>query len=293
VTAHPTPRAAARRPGTLPLAAVVCAATALAVAPSPVLLRSFVAVPVLVLVAGHHGATLVLGHPPRCKASADGDTDLDGLLRTVLPVLLGMLSLMTVVLLLGVSGIPIATTSVAVGTGSVALVLLLIARWRVPRSARMASGSLGRSVRGAARRAVRPAVAVLVLSAAVAGAVALRPVPVERYTQLALDEPDAVAGRQLSALIGTPVTLRWTLRGYGSSLPDTGPAVDVTVGQVPALGLRTDVGRVEPGTAPGVVAERRGTVTFTAPATAGLYDVRVTIRSDTPLLLVVGLKVTT
>lgn len=287
MTEHREPSTAPRLTGTLVLAAAVCAATALAVLPSPVLLRSFVAFPVLVIVAGHHGARLVLGHPARDKEGVDG------LLRTVLPVLLGTLGLMAVVLLLGVSGIPITTTGVAVGTGSVALVLLLAARWRVPRPAGTTSGSLARSVRVAARRAVPTAAAVLVLSAAVAGAVALRPVPVERYTQLALDEPDVVAGRQLSAGTGTPVTLRWTLRGYGSSLSDAGPAVDVTVGQVPAVGVRAEVGRVEPGTAPGVVAERRGTVTFTAPATPGRYDVRVTVDTDTSLLLVVGLKVTT
>lgn len=286
MTGQREPSTAARPAGTLVPAVAVCAATALAVLPSPVLLRSFVVFPVLVLVAGHHAARLVLGHPAR------DEEGVDGLLRTVLPVLLGTLALLAVVLLLGVSGIPIATTAVAVGTGSVALVLLLAARWRAPRSAGTTSGPPGRSVRGAARRAVRTAVAVLVLSAAVAGAVALRPVPVERYTQLALAEPDAVAGRQLSAVTRTPVTLRWTLRGYGSSLSDAGPAVDVTVGQVPALGVRAEVGRVEPGTAPGVVAERRGTVTFTAPAAPGRYDVRVTVHTDSPLLLVVGLKVT-
>jgi len=292
MTKHRLPRPAGRPCATLALAAAVCAATASAVVPSPVLLRSLVAFPVLVLVAGYQGTTLVLGHPGRGTARAAGDTGVDGLLRTVLPVLLGLLSLMAVVLVLGASGIPIATTSVAVGTGSAALILLLSSRWAAPRSAWRATGSVARSVRGAARRAVRPVVAVLVVVAAVAAAVALRPEPVERYTQLALDEPDAVAGRPLSAVKGSPVTLRWTLRGYGSSLPATGPAVRVMVGQVPASRVRADVGPVELGAAPGVVAERRGTVTFAAPAGVGCYDVRITVGSDTSLLITVGLKVT-
>jgi hypothetical protein len=292
MTEQRTTRAVARLAGTLALAAAVCAATALVVVPYPAPLQTVVAFPVLVLVAGHHGARLVLGHPQPTEVHADDDTGVDGLLRTVLPVLLGMLSLMAVVLLLDVSGIPITTRNVAMGTGLVALVLLVIARWTAPWSAKPTTRSPARPVRGAARRAVGPVVAVLVLSAAVAGAVALRRVPVERYAQLALDEPDVVAGRQVSAPIGAPVTLRWTLRGYGSPLPDTAPAVDVTVGEGPAMGVRADIGQAEPGTAPGVTTERRAAVTFTAPAATGLYDVRITVDSNPSLLLVVGLKVT-
>jgi hypothetical protein len=131
-----------------------------------------------------------------------------------------------------------------------------------------------------------------VLAAAVAGAVALRPVPSARYTQLALAEPDVVAGRALSARVGMPVRLRWTLRGYGSALPEAEPAVDVMVGHTPAAAVSADLGRVGPGAAPGVVAERHGTVTFDAPAAAGRYDVRVTVGPDASSLLVVGLEVT-
>lgn len=287
MNARRTSGTAAHRAATLALVVAVCAATALAAVPSPIALRSFVAFSLLVLVAGYHGTTLVLGHPARAEVGADGDTGVGGLLRVVLPVLLGMLSLMAVASLLGLSGIPISTGSVAVGTGSTALVLLVIARWGAPRP-----GAPGWAARRAARRAVRVAVAVLVLSAAVAGAVGLRPTPVERYAQLALDEPDVVAGRQLSARSGAPVTLRWTLRGYGSALPDAEPAVGVTIGGAPASGVRADVGPVEPGTEPGVVAERRGAVTFAAPVAEGHYDVRVTVGSGTPLLLVVGLRAT-
>ncbi|GAA1299033.1 hypothetical protein [Saccharothrix xinjiangensis] len=286
MNADRTSGTAARRAATLALTVAVCAATALAAVPSPVPLRSLVAFPVLVLVAGHHGTALVLGHRARRGAGAEDDPGVDGLLRVVLPVLLGMLSLLAVVLLLGLSGIPISTASVAVGAGSAALALLLIARWgaALPGAPVWAS-------RGAARRTAGVVVSVLVLCAAVAGAVALRPTPVERYTQLALDEPDVVAGRWLSAPSGAPVTLRWTLRGHGSALPDAEPAVGVTIGGAPASGVRVEAGRVEPGTGPGVVAERRGAVTFTAPAAAGDYRVRVTVGPDTSSLLVVGLRV--
>jgi hypothetical protein len=292
MTAQATRPVAGSRAVTLALIVAVLAATALALVPSPVLVRSFVVFPVLVLVAGYCAARLVLGHREPGEGSADGVAELDGLLRAVLPVLLGMLSLTAVVLLLAVSGVPITTTSVAVGAGSAALVLLLITRWRTLQSTGVVSGSLSRSAREAARRAAWPAVAALVLAAAVTGAVALRPVPSARYTQLALAEPDVVAGKALSAPVGMPVTLRWTLRGYGSALPDAEPVVDVTVGRAPAAGVRVDLGRVGPGEAPGVVAERHGTVTFAAPTVAGRYDVRVTVGPDSPLVLVVGLEVT-
>jgi hypothetical protein len=290
MTAKATRSVPGPRIGTLTLAGAVIAATALALLPSPVVLRALVVFPVLVLIAGRSAVELMLDNRKPVTSSAEEPAEPEPILRAVLPVLLGMLSLLAVVLLLAALGIPIDTVGVAAGTGLVALVLLVIARWRtlVSPSAAAEPWSAGRVV----RRVAGPAIAAVVLAGAVAGAVALRPVPVEQYSQLALDEPGVVAGQQLSTKAGTPVALPWTLRGYGSALSDTAPAVHVTVGGAPATGLTTDTGPVRPDAEAGVVDERLGTVSFTAPTTAGRYDVVVTVGPATSGELVVQLEVT-
>lgn len=297
---HPSARQAiAPRTVTLLLAAGVLAATVLALVPSPVFVRSLVVFPLLVLIAGHSAAVLVLGR----RASADkspestveaGVTGPDDVLRTALPVLTGLLTLLTVVLLLAVLGIPIATEGVVTGTEVLALVLLILARWKTLRRTQGtdASEPAPRSPAELVRRVAGPAAAVLVLGAAVAGAAALRPTTVEHYTQLALDAPVTATSQPLAAQAGARVTLPWALRGYGLSLPTAPPAVEVTVGDKPATGVSAAPGTVGPGDAPGVTADRRGTVSFTAPADAGLYDVQVMVGTDISSTLVIQLKVT-
>jgi hypothetical protein len=291
---HTKSPAAAPRTVTLALAAAVVVATVLALVPSPVFLRSLAVFPLLVLIAGHSAAALVFGRgaAPGSTGSTvdDGVTGPDPVLRTVLPVLAGLLGLLAVVLLLAVLGIPVATPGIALGTGVLALVLLVLARWKTLRPGDTES-SVRRSPTELVRRLAGPAVAVVVLAAAVAGAAALRPTTVERYTQLALDASGAATSEPLPAQAGTPVTLPWILRGYGTALPATPPAVGVTVGGKPAAGVRADSGPVGGGDAPGVTSGQRGSVAFTAPAAAGLYEVRVQVGSDASSTLVLQLEV--
>ena len=268
---HAKTRTHSPRAVTIALAAAVVCAVASVLVDAPTPLRALVAFPVLVLVAGHSAGTLVSG---RRAVPTE--------LRAALPVLLGMVVLLAVVLLIAVLGVPIAAGGVAIGAGAAALALLVIARWRtlVTRTAEPPAWTVG----AVARRWGGPVAAVLVLSAATAVAVALRPVPVERYTQLALDEPAVIAGEPWSAPARSPVTLRWTQRGYGAGLPDAAPDVRVEVAGRPAVDVRADVGSVLPGPP----AQRYGAVRFTAPAAAGRYEVRVTVGADT---LVVPLAV--
>src|SRR4029079_4765184 len=98
----------------------------------------------------------------------------------------------------------------------------------------------------------------VVLVAATAVAIALRPVPVERYTQLALAPAVALAGAARAArpdaavthtwtvtgqhrARGRPVTLPWTVTGYGGPQHGPPPPVAVTVGGAAARDLRVTV----------------------------------------------------
>lgn len=278
---------------TVVLAALVIVAAGVALLPVPVALRSLFVLPVLVLVAGHSVTRLVLGGHPA-----------DGILRAVAPLLFGVLSLLVSVLLLAALGLSIDTASIALGADAVTLLLLLAARGPtlLPHVEPEQSGyeRVAWVGRATLRRAAGVVIAALVLAAAVAGAVALRPVPVESYTQLALTEPTVLAGRPLAARPGGPVTIRWTLRSYGFALTDPRPDEQVTIGGVP-------VGQLFPAALPPVpdtgngprsdaVSRQDGSVGFTAPNNAGLYDVRITVTSaddptGQPSLLVVTMEV--
>ena len=231
------------------------------------------------------------------SGDAVGGTD-DGLLRATLPVVLGTLALLGAVLLAAALGWRIDTPAITVAAGLVALGLLGTARWRTllpapaeesPESAdsprrespHTPSKTQTRRVEKGdspwAGGGARVVAAGLVLAAATAAAVALQPVPVERYTQLALDPGVALAGAPVAARPDAPVTLAWSLAGYGGSQDGPPPPVAVTVGGAAARDLRV---AVEPPSAAdpttGAVDVRPGTVTFRAPATEGLYPVHVT-----------------
>jgi hypothetical protein len=132
---------------------------------------------------------------------------------------------------------------------------------------------------------------MLVLGAAVICAIALRPVPVEQYTQIALDGAQAVSGSPLTAGPGGAVTVDFTLSGYGSPLADAKPQVDVTVGGAPARSPFVVTNPPAPAQAgTGAVDVQSGSVVFLAPANEGLYTVRVTV-GPSQSVLVTTLKV--
>ena len=137
------------------------------------------------------------------------------------------------------------------------------------------------------QRVLRAAAGVLgsalVLAGAVACAIALRPVPVEQYTQIALDGPQAVSGSPLTAGPGGAVTVDFRLSGYGRPLADAKPHVDVTVGGSPARGPFVVTNPPAPAQAgTGAVDVQSGSVVFLAPADEGLYTVRVAVGSSHP-----------
>ncbi|PWW66573.1 hypothetical protein [Actinokineospora spheciospongiae] len=254
---------------TLILASSVVAAVVLSLLPVPVVLRTLVLFPVLILVAGWSAARLVLGTRTPGNDTADDD------LRFTLPVLVALLVPLAVVLLLAVFGIPVDTPGIAIGTGAVALLLV--------GAAHVAAGPPTWPT--GLRRTVGPLVAVLVLGGAVAGAAAMRPPVVESYAQLSLSTavPRAVAG--------STVTVPWTLTGYGSPLPEGAPEVRVAVAGQTVTPVEVTGGAVGPSTAAGAVDERRGSVSFAAPTAPGLHDVRVSVGRDPWATLVLRLEV--
>jgi hypothetical protein len=281
------------RTATLGLALLVVAACALALTP----LRSPLVVPAVVGVAGWAATRLVLG--PRGDGNGGGA---DGLLRATLPVVLGMLALLGSVLLIAGLGWRIDTPGIVAGAGFVTLVLLVAAgavgaKGRDTAAAEPQQGDTaatqseqGHPAATAApsatatptrrgRRAVRAgagvAGAVLVLAAGVSGAIALQPAPVQRYAQIALDSAVAVSGEPVTARPAEVVTLDWTRSGYGGPLA-AASRVTVTVGGDPARDLVVDTSPPAPAPSDAVDVQP-GSVAFRAPATEGLYPVRITV----------------
>ena len=271
---------------TLTAAALVVAVCALPSTP--------LVLPVVVGVAGWSAARLVLGSRTDASDATDdaddavGGTD-DGLLRATLPVVLGMLALLGSVLLAAVLRWRIDTPAITVAAGMVALGLLGAARWRtfLPADGGESADSPRRESPHAVSRTTTHRVGWVVgggvvLVAATAVAIALRPVPVERYTQLALAPAVALAGAPVAARPDAAVTLTWTVTGYGGPQDGQAPPVAVSVGGAAARDLRVTVAPPSaPDPATGAVDVRPGSVTFRAPTTEGLYPVHVTVADAT------------
>ncbi len=262
---------------TLGLVVVVMGAIGLAVAPVPVPVRLVIVLPGLVLVAGSSAAALVLGRRHGTDLT-DGRRP-DGVLRILLTVLLGLLSLLLSALLCPVLRIPISPQGVPVVTAAVTLTLLLLTRWRTLLPSQGTVSKLA-TLPGwlSLRNVLGVAAAVLVLAAAVAGAVAMQPTTVERYTQISLDDPRVLRGGLLTVHPRADVGLKWTMHSYGFSLTDPDPTIDVTIGGVPAHGVTGQPSAPVPdhgGT--GMISRLDGTVHFTAPAHEGLYTARITV----------------
>lgn len=275
---------------TLAMVALVVVAAVVEMLPAPAIVRSVFAFPVLVLVTGHSLTRLVLdGWRPEHSTGPDrAGGDLDGLLRVVLPVLLGVLSLLAAVLALSAFGIAIGTRSAAVVVGGVGVGLSVLA---LPSRTRSGAGpgrvGLGRiSLPGT----TVVLAATVVMGVALIGAVTLRPVPVLPYAQISLDDPGVVAGSPLSAAPGASVPVHWVLRGYGGPL-SLDPSVDVTVAGRPVP--VTSVDAVGDAPAADGADVQRGAVRFAAPVATGLYDLRVRVGTNTPApsVLVLRLRV--
>jgi len=270
------------RPRVVTLAAAALVVAVCALPSTPLVL------PVVVGVAGWSAARLVLG--PRADPADDavGGTD-DALLRAALPVVLGMLALLGSVLLAAALGWRIDTPAITVAAGVVALGLLGAARWRtfLPADGGESADSPRRESPHAVSRTTTHRVGWVVgggvvLVAATAVAIALRPVPVERYTQLALAPAVALAGAPVAARPDAAVTLTWTVTGYGGPQDGQAPPVAVSVGGAAARDLRVTVAPPSaPDPATGAVDVRPGSVTFRAPTTEGLYPVHVTVADST------------
>jgi|GEM_PF-4542457 len=251
------------------LGRLVVVAVAVALMPAWVPLRVLIVLPVLVLVAGWSATVLVLG--PRRNH--------DDPLRVLLPVLLGVLSLFLAVIMLLTLRVGLGPVAVPVATGTVAMVLLLATPWRGVKAGVRGYPLMGlASYRSRIRPALTVAAAVLVLGAAVTGAAAMQPQAVEQYTQLSIDDTEPHRGLPLTARSGGRVALHWTLRSHGYPLTDPAPAVQLSIGDLPATWL--NMGANPPTASPvgaGSTSTQVGETGFAAPARPGLYRVQISV----------------
>lgn len=298
--------------------AAVTAALLLVLLDAPVLMRSLVALPVLVLVPGRSAVALLVGRLPWSETDREEGTDVDPapetgvpfrngvddpLIRTLLAVVLGMLFLLATALTVAVLGLRIDTVSIAIGASAGSLGLLGAAYWRHRRvppgrapGTSPSNTSLSRPTSSRLRHAFGVLAGIAVLVAALIGARAMQTTPVEKYTAISFDDPRMLQPDPLTAVPGAAVTLTWTLRSYGRSLTDNDGSVVLTVGSAPASGQSTHLGPVragDGGDASGATSEQSGSATFSAPETSGAYRVDVTVTSGgAPYVLETHLEVT-
>ena len=310
----------------LPLLLVLVAA-AVALLGAPTAVRAVFAGPVLIFVTGDAARRLLVGRDPAGTARRLADVPAgvgDGLLNIALGVVLGLLLLLDVVLLVYATG-QVLTAPLLIGSSTALSVVLVIAAYLTnlrsrpeateakgaqaeaaeakaaeakAAEAKAAEAKGGRT--GSPRRAVRTGVGILLTAAALigalAGARALRPPEPEQYTMFVFTEAERFGETPISATHGASITLGLGLTSYGTALPAGTPSVQVSVGGATAgsASSRWYPIQADDPFDDGAQNERRGTVTFAAPSTAGLYRVQLSTpdpQGDPPLLLTADLQV--
>ena len=265
----------------------VLVAAGLVLFDAPTLVRTIYAGPVLVLVAGDATRRLLGGRDPIQQG--------DRLLNTSLTVILGLVATLGVVLLVNATGQPLTTGLLTVALTGLTIIAVIAAF----------GSTLGRRAveppgRPSLRSSVQVGVGVLLSAAllvgAVAGARALRPVHEQQYAMLAFTQAERFDESPLQTQPGAPVRIGLGLTSYDSTLPATTPNLEVAVGDSPATSLRSRWFGVlsDDPFDNGSTNERRGTISFAAPRTAGLYRIRITMPdpvSGEPLLLTTDLRV--
>ena len=249
------------------LVAALALAVVLVLASAPVVLRSLVALPILVAVPGYALTCLVV------RADRDDSVGIGRagvtVLRVTLPVLLGVLVLLADALTLNLLRISLSAQALVLGDAVFALVLLAIGYLPALR-ARPAGGQ--RRTAAQWRVAAGAVLSLGLLIGAVATARSLQPAPVRTpYEAVQLISP--APGADLVAAPGDPVSLGWSVTGFDGAAAGATPVLTVA-GQPPAA-LKTElIPRSASGSADFAA---RGTATFTAPAAAGVYRVQVRI----------------
>lgn len=263
-------------------AILVVAAVVLVLVGAPTVIRSLIALPILVGVSGLAAATLITGGTTDRDVPNDRESPglaalgrgVDTWVFAPLAVVMGLLAVLGSILALAAAGIGIGTTSIAVAVGGTAMLLLVVGA-AVPRPVRPAT-----DLRRHGRRALPVIGAGVLIIAAVAGARWMQPTAVEQYSTLEFSDPAAYTGAPLISAAGGSVTLNWTLSTFGYTDDDT-PSVTVTVGGEPA-GVTADLGVTGSPLVAAAQASRTGSVTFDAPPAAGRYLVRVEVAHTGP-----------
>ncbi len=260
---------------------VVVAAAAVSLGGAPVAVRSLLALPVVVGVAGRGATILLLGpRPSPAVPCADPSSDVDRhtvldepTLRAVAPVLFGVIATLAAILVVSALRLTITSQTVTVASAAAA-VALHVAAALLRRDASPRPSWTGRA-RGLVRTGVPALAALALLVVAVGGARAVESERVERYTQLSLVDPAVYATGGLRSTPGSRFQVGWVLRAYAMPLADS-PPVSLTVAARPPTGLQQKA--LEPSTdVTDADASRRGLVSALAPQAPGLYRLALTV----------------
>lgn len=210
----------------------------------------------------------------------------DRAIRLPLAVVLGAVGLLTVSLALNAAGIPISSTSVAIGAaalGTLLVVVRLAIRVAAPvnsRSSATADGEHRRDHRGfrpTLRRTALVGAAATMIVGAVTGAVALQVKPPEAYTTLTFLDAGWLTAPEQPVQAGLPVRINWEMRSFGY-VPETQlTAVEVRVDGSAIEGTALDIGTPALATAAGQPTVLDGAVTFPAPTEPGRHLVQVSV----------------
>ena len=261
---------ARRTPPDVWLTVALALAVVLVLTSAPVVLRSLVALPILVAVPGFALSRLVI------RPDLDDPVGISragvSVLRVTLPVLLGVLVLLADALTLNLLRISLSARALVLG--EVVFSLFLLAIGFVPALRARPVGVL-RWTTAQWRVAAGAVLALGLLIGAVATARSLQPAPVRTpYQAVELTSP--APGTDLVAAPGESVSLGWSVTGFDGAVAGATPVL--TVAGRPPAALKTEL---FPQSASGSsdFAER-GTATFTAPGAAGAYRVQVRIGTD-------------
>lgn len=243
----------------LALLGIAAAAT---LQPAPIAVH-LVCLAALTLIPGSALTHLLLGESGTRPLLADPA------IRLPLTAVFGAVTLLAVMLTLHAAGAPIRTTSVAVGAAALGVVLVL------GRTARRLP-AYGPGPIALLRPMIGLLVAAVVLTAAIAGAIALQVHPKETYTTLTFAEQSWLADQSQPEVAGAPVRINWKLRAFGYIPDPQATSVELRLDGSPMTDIAVDIGvPTIPG--PDQISELDGAVSFLAPAKLGTHRVSVSV----------------
>jgi len=245
----------------LVLLALAVAAVTLFSSPWPVQLISLA---VLALIPGSALTHLLLAETrPRPLLA-------DPAIRLPLAVVFGAVTLLALTFGLNIAGVPIKTTSVAVGAAVLACALVL--GQAVRRSPRYGPGlaSLGRPTAAAVTAAAA-------IATAVACAIALQPKTTETYSTLTFVDHSWLVDPSQPAVADSAVRVNWMLRTFGYTPNPSATSAELSLDGNPTAKIAVDIGTPALPTGPGQPTELGGAVTFAAPSSPGIYRLSISV----------------